>query len=73
MIFQNRMKNPRTMVSLGMSFLVIGIVWPWVIHPTTQVWRDAAEGIRGMLFGLSIAINFLSFRLARRQRGCAAS
>jgi hypothetical protein len=65
MIFRNRLKNPRAMVCAGMSFLVIGIVWPWVIHPTTQVWRDAAEGMRGMLFGISFAINLGTIWLAK--------
>jgi hypothetical protein len=73
MIFQNRLKNPRALVSVGMSFLVIAIAWPRFFHPTTQFWLDATDGIRGMLSGVAIAINFLAFRLAARQPRCDAN
>ena len=46
--------------------LVIAILWPWLFHPTTKFWKEAMEGVRGMLFGVSLVINLWSFKRAAR-------
>jgi hypothetical protein len=73
MIFQNRLKNPRVMMSIGMMCLAIAIVGPWFCHPTSKFWLDTMEGVRGMLIGVSLVLNLGSFRLAKRQRRCNAN
>lgn len=70
MIFQNRLKDPKTIVCIGMMFLVIGIVWPMFFHPATKFGQDLLDASRGLLFGLSIGLNLLSAWLAARQRRC---
>jgi hypothetical protein len=61
------------MTPIGMMCLVIAIVGPLLFHPTTQLWKDAMEGVRGMLLGVSVVINLWSFRLAAGQRRCSAN
>jgi hypothetical protein len=70
------MKNPKTLMALGMSCLAVAIVSSKL--PTLRLlgpnWSD---GLRGFLFGLSIGLNLWSVRLAARQRqnqnGCRAA
>jgi len=48
--------------------LVIGIVLIHFVHPTSQLARDLSHGIGGLLIGLSIGLNLLGLRCARRCR-----
>jgi len=70
MIFPNRMKNPRTLMSIGMTCLVIALLWPRILHPTAHFGPDFMDGVRGGLFGVSIDMNLWSAILAGRQRRC---
>jgi hypothetical protein len=72
-IFRNRRKDPKGLIPIGMGCLVIAILWPWFLHPTTKFWKDAMEGLRGMLFEVSMVINLWSFKRAARQRRCSAN
>jgi hypothetical protein len=56
-----------------MTFLVFGILWPNFFHPATQSWKNWSEGLRGLMFGLSMGINLMAVVLARRQRRCSSS
>ena len=69
----NRMNKPAAWIPIASMCLVVGILWPYLFHPTTTFWKDASEGLRGLLFGASIGINLMAARLARRQRRCGAS
>jgi hypothetical protein len=66
----NRSKHATALIPIGTMFLVVGILFPMMLHPATQTGKNLAEGIRGLLFGLSIGINLFSVILARRQGGC---
>jgi hypothetical protein len=76
MLLPNRMKNPKTLMALGMSCLVVAIVSSNL--PTLRLLGpNWSHGLRGFLFGLSIGLNLWSVRLAPRQRqnhnGCRAA
>jgi hypothetical protein len=71
MIYPNRLKHSRTLMPIGMLCLVIALIWPRYIprvgHP------DWSDGIRGVLFGLSIGLNLLAVVQANRPRSCIKS
>jgi len=63
--------RPQTAVRLGMLCLLLSLVAPWLLHPTSAPWQDALDGARGLLLGASIALNLWAARLAGRAR-CGA-
>jgi hypothetical protein len=77
MFFSRRTQNPKLLMVLGMSCLVVAIVtWkqPIVTGLLGPNWSD---GLIGFLFGLSIALNLWSVRLTALQRrgqsGCTTA
>jgi hypothetical protein len=70
---RNFMNNPKKLMAVGMSCLVIAIAMGWFFHPATQFPLDASHALRGTFLGISIVLNFQSARLAGRQRHCRAS
>lgn len=73
MIFRNRLKNQKAIFTMGLSCLVIAIVWAMFFAPTTNFGLALSHGIRGVLFGISLPLNFAAFRLATHQRRCGRS
>jgi len=69
----NRNNKSAGLIPVASMCLVVGILWPYLFHPTTSSWKDASEGLRGLLFGASIGINAMAARLARHQRRCGGS
>jgi hypothetical protein len=69
MIFGNREKNPQTMMKIGMASLAIGLVWPRFLPVTGSFGPDAVDGIRGILIGVSIALNLWVVRMKQRGVG----
>jgi hypothetical protein len=67
MCLGNRSKNTTALIAMGMMFLVVAFLFPMILHPATQMGKNLAEGIRGLLVGLSIGINLFSVILAKRQ------
>ena len=72
MNLQNQMRNPIAWVPVAMLFLVIGILFPMIVHPVSQVAKNWAEGIRGLFFGISFGINIMALVLQRRAKRKAA-
>ena len=73
MFFQNSPKNPRAMMLIGMVCLAVGIILPYVLHPTEQFELKLMHGMRGMLFGVSVVLNLWCIRsMARQRRGDAS-
>ena len=61
-------KNPKALMVMGMSCLVVAILWsnaPIFSRHLTLNWNHAFQGF---FFGLSIALNICSVLLASRQR-----
>ncbi len=73
MTFRNRSKKPAGLIPVAMMFLVIGILWPNFFHPTTQLGKNWSEGLRGLMFGLSVGINVMAVVRAGRQRRCGGA
>lgn len=74
MIFRNRMKNPKTMMLLGMLCLAMANVWPRFLHLGASLGPDWIDAIRGVLFGLGIGLSLMAAKLnGRRRRGDGCS
>jgi hypothetical protein len=71
MFTQTRFKNPLALMPIGMMFLILAILFPMLTHPSTKLSQDWFDGIRGLLFGLSIGFNFMAVRMKRRAQRCA--
>ena len=67
------MKNPRTIVSMGMMCLVVAIAWPWFSQAVNRMSRDWSDGLRGLLFGLPIGLNIMAVVQASGQRRCSSN
>jgi hypothetical protein len=69
MPFQALKNQPRKLVAMATMCLVVAIMWPYLFHPTTQFAWNSSLGARGILLGISIAVNF-SAALKNRKRRC---
>ena len=68
MFFRNRTASPKALLVIGMSCLVVAILWqnaPVISRHFSANWND---GLQGFLFGVAIAFNLMSVRLTARQR-----
>jgi len=73
MIFPNKWKNPNTTMFFGMVFLSLALVSQRFVHLSAVLGPGWTDGLRGLLFGISIGMNLWSVRLGARQRRCGAS
>ena len=67
MFLETRLKDPTTIMRIGMACLLIALLWPRFVHATGGLSPDWIDGIRGMLFGVAIGMNLLSLTLTRRR------
>jgi hypothetical protein len=68
MIVSNKWKNPKTTMFVGMVFLSLALVSIRLTHLSAVVGEGWADGLRGMLFGMSIGFNLWTVRLAKQQK-----
>lgn len=68
MIFRKQLKNPQTVMRIGMTCLLVFLVWPRFLHLGTSIGEDWIDGVRGFFFGLGVGFNLLALRLRCRQR-----
>lgn len=66
-------KNPAALMTMGMSCLMLGVLWPNIVPHIAGIGPNASHFLRGVMFGVSIAMNLMSIVIARRQRGCSGS
>lgn len=71
MILQNRLKNSRIFMPIGMMCLALALLSQRFLHPATKFGQDWFDAVCGLLFGLSIGINLMSAVLGARQRRCS--
>jgi hypothetical protein len=64
------MQDPKSMIAFGMICLAVGIVLPWLIHPSTRLEQDWLHGASGFLYGLSISVIIMALI---RQRRCGGN
>ena len=72
MLLKSR-KNPGALMTMGMSCLVLGVLWPNIVPHIAGIGPNAGHFLRGVLFGVSIAMNLMSIVIAKRQRGVSGS
>ncbi len=68
MIVSNKWKNAKTTMFLGMVFLSLALISLRLTHFSAIVGEGWADGLRGMLFGMSIGFNLWSVKLAKQQK-----
>jgi hypothetical protein len=61
-----RSRHPRTVFRAAMACLLVSLTLPWIVHPTTALWTDVVDGVRGVLLGATLALVALSGALTRR-------
>jgi hypothetical protein len=65
----NRRNNPIVILPIAMMFLVIGILWPRIIHTASHDGQNWDDFLRGGVFGLAIGMLLLTvIRLYRQCR-----
>jgi len=67
MNFRNIMKNPRTMMRIAMAFMLLFFIWPRFLKVTFGLSEDWIDGLRGVLFGISMG--FLILIVRRHKQG----
>jgi hypothetical protein len=67
-MFADKLKEPRSLVAVGMSCLVIALLLPEFFHPVRQSGINATHFFRGLFLGISIVLNLAAARLGARQR-----
>jgi hypothetical protein len=69
MILRNRLKEPNTMMSIGLVCLILGNVSHYFLHPTGRFAQSLVDGTFGLFLGVSIGCLLLSVR--QRSRRCS--
>lgn len=64
----NRIKNSKTLVSLGMFSLAFGNIASWVMrrHAGVPYWTDFGDLTMGLFTGAAIALILLGLRMKNR-------
>ena len=73
MLFKNHRQNPAALIAMGMSCLAVGVLWPDIVPHIANIGPNLSHFLRGLLFGVSLAMNLMSIVISRRQRGCSGS
>lgn len=66
MNLRNRLKNPGTMMRIGLVCLILAGLSRWFLHPTPVLGQGFLDGTTGLLYGLSIGCLLLSLRRTHR-------
>jgi uncharacterized membrane protein YhhN len=67
MSLKNRLKDPKTLLNIGLVCFLLGQAVHWFVRPTDRVALDVVDGIFGLLLGLSIGLTLWSLRLRRKE------
>ena len=65
MILRKRLKEPKTMIRVGLVFLLLANLMPLIfrfVRPATDFWQGFGDGLRGALFGLSFGFLLLGLK-----------
>jgi hypothetical protein len=66
MSLKDRLKNRKSLMQIGLVFLILGNVTHFLVRPTATPARDVVDGVFGLLIGLSIGCLLLSLRRTER-------
>ena len=67
MMLKSRMKDPDTMMRIGLVCLVLANLSHFFLHPGGRLGQDLVDGVFGLLIGLTIGCLLVS--IWRRGRG----
>ena len=67
MSFRDKMKDPNLVMRLGMAFLIVAMLANYFLHPGARFSEGLTDGLKGLLYGLSIGLLLLSVRLKTRK------
>ena len=68
MLLKTRRCEPEPLIMAGMFCLAVGLVSHRYIHPPGEIWQGLADGIFGLLIGMSMALNLCGLARRRKQR-----
>ena len=68
MLSRNELKDPAILIRVGMLFLLLASLSKWFWHPSASVPADLADGITGLLYGVSIGCLLLGSKGKRRRQ-----
>jgi hypothetical protein len=68
MLLPDKWKNPRVATSIGMFLLALALIAQRFVPLTAVIEEDWADGVHGLLFGLSIGVMLWSVRLLAQQK-----
>jgi hypothetical protein len=71
MLLKNRVHDPDVLIRGGLLALILGLFAQRFIHPPTDFWQGFADGLSGLLIGMSIALNICGLVRRRQQRDCS--
>jgi hypothetical protein len=66
MILRDRVKDPNTMIRIGLGFLILANVSQLFLHRIAGSRPDVVDATNGVLFGVSIGCMVLGMLIARR-------
>ena len=64
----NRRNKPIVILPIAMMFLIIGILWPKLIHSSSHLVYSGDDFMRGAVLGLSIGMLLMTVITMYRQR-----
>ena len=67
MLLRNKLHDPQSMITVGVTCLAAGIIAQRFIHPPTDFWQGFVYGVSGALIGLSIVFNLRGLMLRRNR------
>ena len=53
-MFRKPIHDPKTMITIGMLFMVLASLSKLLLHRVPNVSEDAADGITGFLYGITL-------------------
>ena len=66
--FRIPLKNPQTIIRVGMLCLLVSLTPRWLVHPSSAFWQDALDGARGFFLPVAVAFLVWGFRLSGRRQ-----
>ena len=69
MLLRSQEKHPRMLLTLGLSFLVLGGLARLFLPPGAHLSANLVDGMTGFLYGLAIALLVMNLIVNRRRQG----
>jgi hypothetical protein len=69
---RKKLQDPSLLMRCGMEFLILASLANYFLHPATRFSQGATDGMKGLLYGISIGLLLLSvWRRGRKSSGDA--